>query len=135
MERRDILNAPIVPVAHELFGVLSQSTGQPAAEATPAPGNGRRETTGTSRGPRAGPGENGGRSRQELAFRVGADLIGAKPPIWRRLKLPVTLTLHELHLVLGVALGGAAGACTAGPASIRRAPGTVGVGAPPAAGR
>ena len=36
-------------------------------------------------------------------FRVRVDLVGAKPPIWRRLELPGSITLAQLHEVLQVA--------------------------------
>ncbi len=32
--------------------------------------------------------------------RIRIDLGGARPPIWRRVDVPVTLTLHELHDVI-----------------------------------
>jgi pRiA4b ORF-3-like protein len=56
------------------------------------------------------------------SYVVRVDLDGAKPPIWRRLRVPGTLTLGELHDVLQVAFDWddshlhtfAAGALTAG---------------------
>ena len=38
-------------------------------------------------------------------FRVRLDLVGAKPPIWRRLLLPGDLTLPRLHDVVQAAMG------------------------------
>lgn len=38
-------------------------------------------------------------------FRVRLDLVGAKPPVWRRLVLPGDLTLDRLHLVIQAAMG------------------------------
>ncbi|WKK14756.1 plasmid pRiA4b ORF-3 family protein (plasmid) [Rhodococcus ruber] len=37
--------------------------------------------------------------------RVRVDLLGAKPPVWRRLELPGDLTLDRLHTVLQAAMG------------------------------
>jgi len=37
--------------------------------------------------------------------RVRVDLLGAKPPVWRRLELPGDLTLDRLHRVLQAAMG------------------------------
>lgn len=39
------------------------------------------------------------------AYRIRVDLVGAKPPIWRRLELPGDLTLDRLHLVIQAAMG------------------------------
>jgi hypothetical protein len=38
-------------------------------------------------------------------FRVRLDLLGAKPPVWRRLELPGDLTLDRLHVVIQAAMG------------------------------
>ncbi|WP_308115014.1 plasmid pRiA4b ORF-3 family protein [Rhodococcus opacus] len=38
-------------------------------------------------------------------FRVRLDLVGAKPPVWRRLELPGDLALDRLHVVIQVAMG------------------------------
>ncbi|WP_263869924.1 plasmid pRiA4b ORF-3 family protein [Rhodococcus rhodochrous] len=38
-------------------------------------------------------------------FRVRLDLIGARPPVWRRFELPGDLTLDRLHTVLQAAMG------------------------------
>lgn len=38
-------------------------------------------------------------------FRVRVDLVGSKPPIWRRLSLPSNLTLDRVHDVLQTAFG------------------------------
>ena len=40
-----------------------------------------------------------------VSFRVRADLVGAKPPIWRRLDLRSSMTLDALHEVLQAAFG------------------------------
>ena len=40
-----------------------------------------------------------------MRFLVRADLVGANPPIWRRLTLPGDLTLDQVHDALQVALG------------------------------
>ncbi|WP_338020964.1 plasmid pRiA4b ORF-3 family protein [Rhodococcus sp. YH1] len=38
-------------------------------------------------------------------FRVRLDLVGAKPPVWRRLELPGDLTLDRVHVVIQAAMG------------------------------
>ncbi|NGP09139.1 plasmid pRiA4b ORF-3 family protein, partial [Rhodococcus sp. 14C212] len=38
-------------------------------------------------------------------FRVRLDLIGATPPVWRRLELPGDLTLDRVHVVIQAAMG------------------------------
>lgn len=38
-------------------------------------------------------------------FRVRLDLLGTKPPVWRRLDLPGDLTLDRLHRVIQTAMG------------------------------
>ena len=45
------------------------------------------------------------RSRQPFAVTVRVDLVGARPPVWRRLELPSTLRLDELHGVLQAVFG------------------------------
>ena len=45
------------------------------------------------------------RSPQPFSVTVRVDLAGAKPPVWRRLELPSTLRLDELHGVLQGAFG------------------------------
>lgn len=42
---------------------------------------------------------------QVRGFRVRLDLVGAKPPVWRRLELPGDLALERLHLVIQAAMG------------------------------
>ena len=37
--------------------------------------------------------------------RDGAELLGVRPPVWRRLLVPATGTLRELHGVVQVAFG------------------------------
>ncbi len=38
-------------------------------------------------------------------FRVRLDLIGSKPPVWRRLELPGDLTLDRVHVAIQAAMG------------------------------
>ena len=38
-------------------------------------------------------------------YELRVDIVGAKPPIWRRLELPATTTLAQLHHVLQIAFG------------------------------
>lgn len=38
-------------------------------------------------------------------FRVRVDLVGTRPPVWRRLEVPGNLTLPELHTVVQAAMG------------------------------
>src|SRR5699024_6160394 len=38
-------------------------------------------------------------------FRVRLDLVGAKPPVWRRLEIPGDLTLEGVHAVIQAAMG------------------------------
>ncbi len=45
------------------------------------------------------------RSPQQFSVTVRVDLVGAKPPMWRRLELPSTLRLDELHRVLQAVFG------------------------------
>lgn len=53
---------------------------------------------------RSRPGDAGGSTRTfSLALRV--DPVGTKPPVWRRLDLPSTLRLDELHGVLQAVFG------------------------------
>lgn len=40
-----------------------------------------------------------------VRFRVRVDLVGAQPPLWRRLTLPSNLTLNQVHHVLQTAFG------------------------------
>jgi hypothetical protein len=40
------------------------------------------------------------RAKQPFGVTVRVDLVGAKPPVWRRLELPSTLRLDQLHSVL-----------------------------------
>lgn len=42
---------------------------------------------------------------QVRGLRVRLDLLGAKPPVWRRLELPGDLTLDRLHLAVQAAMG------------------------------
>lgn len=45
------------------------------------------------------------RARQAYGLRLRVDLIGARPPVWRRLELPSTLFLDELHGLLQAVFG------------------------------
>ena len=45
------------------------------------------------------------RSSQPFSVTVRADLVGAKPPVWRRLELPSMLRLDQLHGVLQAVFG------------------------------
>ncbi len=40
------------------------------------------------------------RAKEPFGVTVRVDLVGAKPPVWRRLVLPSTLRLDQLHGVL-----------------------------------
>ncbi len=40
-----------------------------------------------------------------VRFRVRVDLVGAQPPLWRRLTLPSNLTLNQVHVLLQAAFG------------------------------
>ena len=40
-----------------------------------------------------------------VRFRIRVDLVGAQPPLWRRLTLPSNLTLDQVHDVLQTAFG------------------------------
>ncbi|MDR1188476.1 MAG: plasmid pRiA4b ORF-3 family protein [Bifidobacteriaceae bacterium] len=46
-----------------------------------------------------------GRPKKRLALTVRLDLTGAKPPIWRRLRLASDLNLEQLHTIIQVAMG------------------------------
>ncbi|MGM0386471.1 MAG: plasmid pRiA4b ORF-3 family protein [Actinomycetota bacterium] len=50
------------------------------------------------------PGEHPPREVAAL-YGVRVDIIGAKPPIWRRIDLPSDLTLDRLHVVIQAAMG------------------------------
>jgi hypothetical protein len=45
------------------------------------------------------------RARSPFSVTVRVDLVDAKPPVWRRLQLPSTLRLDELHGVLQAVFG------------------------------
>lgn len=38
-------------------------------------------------------------------YQLKVTLLGAKPPIWRRLLVPATISLGELHFILQIAMG------------------------------
>jgi hypothetical protein len=94
-ERQEILEALAVPVAEEIHAALSPELGLVGARAA-----GRHTGTGRSRGPAGAPGEG-----EPSALQVRVGIVGARPPIWRRLVLPATATLAELHLALQLAFG------------------------------
>jgi Plasmid pRiA4b ORF-3-like protein len=41
----------------------------------------------------------------QATFQLKVTLIGSKPPIWRRILVPDTITLGKLHQVLQVIMG------------------------------
>ena len=43
-------------------------------------------------------------SSQEI-YQIKISLLGARPPIWRRLLVPAAMTLAQLHDVLQAAMG------------------------------
>jgi hypothetical protein len=45
------------------------------------------------------------RRPERVGYRVRVDLIGAKPPIWRRLALASDLTLERVHTIIQNAMG------------------------------
>lgn len=92
-ERQEILDALTGPVAEEVQSALSPELGVAAAV-------GAARHTGTSRRHGPGPAAKGG---EPTALQVRVDIAGARPPIWRRLVLPASMTLDELHLTLQLA--------------------------------
>src|SRR5688572_17404636 len=46
-----------------------------------------------------------GRGAPERDFTFRIDLIGSRPPIWRRIRVPDDLTLGDLHSVIQAAFG------------------------------
>ena len=65
----------------------------------------RREAADVVSGPQQLPPELKERRSELVMFAVRVHLAGAKPQIWRRLRLPSDLTLDRLHLVLRGAMG------------------------------
>ena len=47
----------------------------------------------------------GGKSTAAVVYQLKITLTGTKPPIWRRIQVPATIKLADLHDVLQVALG------------------------------
>jgi hypothetical protein len=45
------------------------------------------------------------RTCQNVAYRLKIVLVGTRPPIWRRLLVPASLSLRDLHRVIQVAMG------------------------------
>jgi len=85
--RMEGLNAAeIGALAHQLMSSIS-ARGLSFAPVTPRPRLRRR------------------RRVDEVTYRVRIDLVGAKPPIWRRLELSSQLFLDEVHQVIQAALG------------------------------
>lgn len=93
MERQEIFKALAVPVAEEIHAALTPELGLVGA---------RGGTRHTGKKRRSG---RGGAQGEGSALQVRVDLAGARPPIWRRLVLPATASLAELHLVLQLAFG------------------------------
>ncbi len=94
-ERQEILDALTVPVAEEIEAALSPELGLAGARGA-ARHTGKRRRHGPGRAPEEG---------EPTALQVRVDIAGARPPIWRRLVLPATMTLDELHLTLQLAFG------------------------------
>lgn len=44
-------------------------------------------------------------SASRLVYQLKVTLKGSKPPIWRRLQVPATTTLEQLHTIIQVAMG------------------------------
>jgi hypothetical protein len=63
------------------------------------------ELSGTTTPDDAVPAVTPGRSDPVQILRIKVSLVGARPPIWRRLEVPAGITLAELHRVLQVAFG------------------------------
>jgi len=100
-DRHDVLHALADVVARQLHGALS--TGLPIADsayrrALDALGGGRRRGTRSAK-PRPAA------ARDAAAYQVKIGIRGAKPPIWRRLRLPADTTLADLHHVIQAAFG------------------------------
>ena len=100
-DRHDVLHALADVVARQLHGALS--TGLSIADsayrrALDALGGGRRRSTRSAK-PRPAAARDAG------AYQVKIGIRGAKPPIWRRLRLPADTTLADLHHVIQAAFG------------------------------
>ncbi len=48
----------------------------------------------------------------KAAYVVRVDLDGARPPIWRRLRLASDITLNRLHEIIQIAMGWTISTCT-----------------------
>lgn len=51
------------------------------------------------------PGRKRSPTKTEAIYQLKVTLRGSKPPIWRRLQVPATTTLADLHPILQVAMG------------------------------
>lgn len=102
-ERHDVLHALADVVARQLHGALS--SGLPIADSAyrraldALGGGGRRSARSAKPRPRlSAPGD-------AATYQVKIGIRGAKPPIWRSLRLPADTTLAELHHVIQAAFG------------------------------
>jgi hypothetical protein len=98
VDRHDVLHQLGSVVAAHLRGALTHRQAvDPAAyrqglDALRPPSSGRRANAAVAAVPGA-------------TYQVKVSLHGAKPPIWRRLRLPAATTLAQLHQVIQVAFG------------------------------
>jgi Plasmid pRiA4b ORF-3-like protein/Domain of unknown function (DUF1841) len=100
-DRHDVLHALADVAVRQLHGALS--SGQPVADsayrrALDALGGGRRRGTRAAKSRPSAPGA-------AATYQVKIGIRGAKPPIWRRLRLPADTTLASLHHVIQAAFG------------------------------
>ena len=100
-DRHNVLHALADVAARQLHGALS--TGLPIADsayrrALQALGGGRRRGTRAAKPRPSAPGA-------AATYQVKIGIRGAKPPIWRRLRLPADTTLANLHHVIQAAFG------------------------------
>jgi hypothetical protein len=98
VDRHDVLHQLGSVVAAHLHGALTNRQAvDPAAyrqalDALRPPSSGRRAKSGVA-------------PVRDAVYQVKVILHGAKPPIWRRLRLPAATTLAQLHQVIQVAFG------------------------------
>jgi len=98
MDRHDVLHQLASVVATYLHGALTdQRAVDPAAyrqalDALRPPSSRRRADAAVA-------------PVRDAVYQVKVSLHGAKPPIWRRLRLPASTTLAQLHQVIQVAFG------------------------------